>query len=73
MDRGQSEKILIEHRSPGQIAGGVGRIERQLREEALAGRILPRQQLELIEIPQARVEVLIDALELGAVPVACHV
>ncbi len=53
-----------------QIAGGVRRIERQLREEALAIGILPRQQLELIEIADSRVEVFVQPLEMRAIPLA---
>ncbi len=73
VDGGQSQILLVQHRPPRQIAGGVGRIESQLREEALAGRVLPRQQLQLIEVPQPRMEVLVEALEMRPVPVARRV
>ncbi len=53
-----------------EIAGGIRRIERELREEALAIRILARQQLELIEIADARVEVFVQPLEVRPIPLA---
>ena len=46
------------------------RVEGQLGEEALARGVLPGQQLELIEVAQARVELLVQALEVRPVPLA---
>src|SRR5215469_4716632 len=73
MDGRQHEIVLIETRSPGEITRGVRRIECQLGDETLARRILSRQQLQLLEITQPRVEMLVQTLEVRAIPLAHHI
>src|SRR5882762_3761861 len=70
VDGREDEVVLIEQRLAREVAGGMRRIERELREKALAGGILAGQQLELIQVAQARVEVLVGALEVRPVPLA---
>ena len=57
----------------GQIAGGLRRIERELRDESFARLVLRRQQLELVEVADARVHVLVHPLHVRLVPLANHV
>ena len=73
MDGGQNQVVLIERRLPGEIAGGIGGVEGELGEEALARGILAGQQLELVEVAEAGMEVLVDALEMRLVPFAREV
>ena len=69
----EHQVVIIEQRLAREVAGGMRRIERELREKALARGILPGQLLELIQVAQARVEVLVDALEVRPVPLAHEV
>ena len=68
MDRREDQIVLVEQRHAGLVAGGVGRIERQLGQEALARRIAGGDLLELEQIGAARLGVLVDALEMRLVP-----
>ena len=61
--------VLVEERRPGLVAGRVGRIERELGEEALARGIARGDLLELQRGRRARMRgVLVHALELRLVP-----
>src|SRR6185437_7579070 len=70
VDGGEDEIVLIERGTAGEVARRVGGIEGELGEEALAGGVLAGEHLELIEVAQARVEMLVLPLEMRAIPLA---
>ena len=55
---------------PARSLVALRRIERELGDEALARGILARELLELIQIADARVDVLVDALQVRLIPLA---
>ena len=73
MDGGEDEVVLVEQRHAGLGAGGVGRIEGELGEEALAARIGGRDLGELRQIGLAHGGIVVDALEMRGVPAADEV
>src|SRR5258706_15980401 len=68
MDRREDQVVLVEQRDSRLVAGRIGRIERQLGEEALARRIAARDLLKLDQIGASGLRVLVDAVEMGLVP-----
>src|SRR6185437_1414272 len=68
VDGGKDEIVLVEGGTAGEVAGGVRRIEGELGQEALAGRVLAGEHLQLIEVAQARMEMFVLPLEMRAVP-----
>ena len=73
MDGGQDQIVLVEQRNAGLVAGGVGRIERQFGEEALARGIAAGDLFELDQIGAAGLGILVDAVEMRLVPAAARV
>ncbi len=65
MDGGEDEVILVEQRRPRLVAGGVGRVERQLGQEALARGIAGGDLLELEQVGGG-CGVLVDAFQCGS-------
>src|SRR5579863_1411842 len=70
MDGGEDEIILIEQWRPGAVAGRLGRIERELGEEALPARIGCGDLHELMQIRLPQAGVLVDAIEMRLIPAA---
>src|SRR5689334_19620080 len=70
MDGGEDQIILVEQRHAGLVAGGVGRIEGELGEEALAARERGGDLRELRKVALAHRRVLVDAVEMRQVPLA---
>ena len=72
VDGREHQEVLIERGTPREVAGGVRRIERELGQEALARGELRREQLQLFQVTEAGVELIVQALEVRAIPVARH-
>ena len=70
MDGREDQIVLVEQRHAGLVAGGVGRVERQFGEEALAARVARRDLHKLREVGLADRGVLVHALEMRLVPAA---
>ena len=71
VDGREDQIVLIEQRHAGLVARGVGRIERQLGQEALARGIARGDLLELEQVGLARRRILVDAVEMRLVPAPC--
>src|SRR3954454_3788511 len=70
MDRRQDEVVLVEQRQAGLVAGRVGRIQRELGQEAFARRISGSDLLELEQISPPGLGVFMDAIEMWFIPQA---
>ena len=68
MDRGQDQIVLVEQRHAGLIAGRIRRIEREFGQKAFAGRIARGDLLQLQQISQPHLGILVNALQMRAVP-----
>ena len=70
VDRRENEIILVDERRPGLAAGGFGRIQRELGEEALARGIGGCDLGQLHKVGLTKDRVVMDALEMRCVPAA---
>ncbi len=70
MDGGEDEVVLVEHRHARFVTGGVGRIQRELGEEALAARIGRGDLRQLRQIGLADGGIVVDAREMRRIPAA---
>lgn len=68
MDCREDQVVLVEQGNTGLVARGVGGIERQFGEEALAARITASDLLELDKVGLAGVGIVMDAIEMWLVP-----
>ncbi|MDT4830740.1 hypothetical protein FQZ97_642150 [compost metagenome] len=73
MDGRQDQVVLVEQRRAGPVAGGFGRIERELGEKAFARAIAARQSRQLLDVgtPHAR-GVFVQPLQVRLVPLHGH-
>ena len=62
MDGGEDEIVLIQVRRPGQVAGGVRRIKRQLGEELLPRGVAGRDLFQLKEVGATNLGVFVESL-----------
>eukprot|EP01136_Pigoraptor_vietnamica_P042676 Opistho-1_new@17125 len=68
MDGREDQEILVEQRHPRLVRGGVGRVERQLGDEAFAARIAGGDLLELVEVLLPDLGILVHCLHQRLVP-----
>ncbi|SQH17216.1 Uncharacterised protein [Bordetella parapertussis] len=68
MNGGQDHIVFVAQRRTGLVAGRVGRVQRQLGEEAFARRIAAGQPGQLLQVGAAHARVVEDALQLRPVP-----
>jgi hypothetical protein len=70
VNRRQDQIVLVEQRHAGLVAGRVGRIQRELGQEALARRISGSNLLKLQQVSLTGLGILMDAVEMRFVPEA---
>jgi hypothetical protein len=70
MNGRQDQIVLIGQRHAGLVAGRIGRIERQLGEEALARRIAAGDLFELDQVGAPGLGIFVDPVEMRLVPQA---
>src|SRR5439155_23429652 len=70
VDSREVQVVLIKERYAGLVAGRIGRIERQLGEEALARRIAAGSLFKLDEVGATGLSILVDPVQMRLVPQA---